>query len=220
MVVKKVAQCCVRLIFITFCFYIIGCAHTPELVEQKFNTEVEYLGMKKMPLRVAMVLPEEVEYYVIKSKPVGGSEVPHLFSLGKALMNISKNIFSQVFEELQVVRESPDFKSYNFAIEPKITDFQFGYKGVECWSKISVAIKVYNDTKTIWTRNIESPVVKQATYSASGKFRDPYAATGTVASDAIKAVFKTAVSQIVILGDIKKISENVKMRKAKDSDFE
>lgn len=211
LVVKKVTGYCVRLIFITFCIHIIGCAHSPELVEPTLNTDVEYLGIKKMHLRVAMVLPEEVEYYVIKSKPVGDSEVPHLFALGKALANISKNIFSQVFEELEVVRASPDFRTYNFAIEPKINDFQFGYFGVECWSRISISIKVYDGAGTIWTQNIESPIVKEATYSA----RNPYAATGRVASDAIKAALKSAVSQIVRLEDIKKGSENMKMQKNK-----
>ncbi len=207
-----------RIILLVLCFAFFGCA--PALVNIKIKTEVMHLGLKKLPLKVALIIPEEIENYVLQSKPSDESGPLHIFPLGESLQSISKKSYSQIVEELQIVRSLPKEDLFDFSIEPKIKKFEFGYKGVEFWTKVSLSIRIYDGTKVVWEDTVSSPEKRQATYSASGHFRDAYAATGRVVASAIKTAIKESASKILSLVEIQNMAKRAEDKIKRDSDFE
>ncbi len=209
------------LIIITFA----GC--TPAFVEVRMNTNAKYLGIKRLPLKIALVIPEEVSYYLIQEKPSEGKGPPHIFKLGEALEKGSLDVFSQISEELKLVRSTPDFKKFGLAIEPRIKDFFFGcddsaktkHWAVEVWCNINIEVKVYDRSKTFWKKTLASPVMKQGVYTTFLK-QNPYESMGEVASEAMKSVLRDAASHIVSLPEIKEIVRNIEEVKEEDGEFE
>ena len=206
------------IILLVLCFVFFGCA--PALVNIKMKTEVMHLGLKKLPVKAALIIPEEIENYVLQSKSSDESGPLHVFPLGESLQSISKKSYSQIVEELQIVRSVPEEGLFDFSIEPKIKNFEFGYKGVEFWTKVSLSIRIYDGTKVIWEDTVVSPEKRQATYSASGHFRDAYAATGSVVASAIKSSIRGSASKILSLVEIQNIAKRAEDKIKRDSDFE
>ena len=73
-----------------------------------------HLGLKKLPVKTALIIPEEIENYVLQSKSSDESGPLHVFPLGESLQSISKKSYSQIVEELQIVRSVPEEGLFDF----------------------------------------------------------------------------------------------------------
>jgi hypothetical protein len=84
---------------------------------------------EKLPIAAALLITEETQRSAFRGYPenftAGG--LPHTFPLGAALEHASQQTFSQVFQEVHVVRTAADAARFHMAIEPTIEDFHFRY---------------------------------------------------------------------------------------------
>jgi hypothetical protein len=121
---------------------------------------------EKLPLATALLIPEEMQRYIFHGYPenltAGGRW--HDFALGEALENGALQAFSQVFQQVSVVRTATDAKRFQLAIEPTIEDFHFRYDQVSygafrtgVLSKITVRVTLATGETKVWERSVESP---------------------------------------------------------------
>jgi hypothetical protein len=87
---------------------------------------------EKLPVVTALLVTEETKSYIFRGYPenltAGGRW--HDFLLGESLETGSLQSFSQVFQQVSVVRTETDAKHFQLVIEPKIEDFHFRYDQV------------------------------------------------------------------------------------------
>jgi hypothetical protein len=136
-------------------------------VKVPVHPEVGALEIKeKLPIVTALVMPEDTQRYIFRGYPenltAGGRW--HEFLLGEALEKGSLQAFSQVFQQVSVVRTEADAKHFQLAIEPKLDAFHFRYDQVNygafrtgVLSKITVRVTLATGETKIWERSVESP---------------------------------------------------------------
>lgn len=196
--------------------FIAGC--TPSLIEVRMDEKVQYMGIKSLPIKAALVMPEETAYFILNTKPSDGKGAVHNFPLGGTFEEISMELFSQIFDELQLVRSTSEIDRFEIAIEPNIDLFDFGYKISkpyinEFWCKFSSHVKLYGNADLIWDEKFTSPIMTQA-YLLEGDD------LGVIASEAIKSVIKEVCWKITSLPATKIILTKVNKQKVKVKKFE
>jgi hypothetical protein len=123
-------------------------------------------GKDKLPIVTALLVTQETQGYVFHGYPenltAGGRW--HDFLLGDALEKASLQAFSQVFQQVSLVRTEADAKQFHLAIEPTIEDFHFRYDQVSygpfrtgVLSKITVRVTLASGETKLWERSVESP---------------------------------------------------------------
>jgi hypothetical protein len=145
-------------------FLLLACGCT---VKAPVNPNVVALDIeKKLPIVAALLITEEAQRYVFQGYPenftAGG--LPHAFPLGEALEEGSIQAFSQVFQEVNVVRTAPDAQRFQMVIEPTIEDFhirydQLNYSGLRAavLTKVTVRVTLTEGDRKIWESRVESP---------------------------------------------------------------
>jgi len=147
---------------------ILACGCT---VKVPVHPEVGALEVKnKIPVLTALLVKEETRRYIFHGYPenltAGGRW--HDFLLGEALEDGSLQAFSQIFQQVQVVRTEADAKPFQLILEPTIEDFHFRYDQVSygpfrtgVLSKITVRVTLASGETKLWERNVESPWQRQ-----------------------------------------------------------
>jgi hypothetical protein len=140
-------------------------------VKVPVHPEVGALEVKdKLPVVTALLVTQETQGYIFHGYPAnltaGGRW--HDFLLGEALEKASLQAFSQVFQQVSVVRTEAEAKRFQLAIEPKIEDFRFRYDQVNygpfrtgVLSKITVRVTLATGDTKLWERSVESPWQKK-----------------------------------------------------------
>ncbi|MBI4621588.1 MAG: hypothetical protein HY739_15760, partial [Desulfobacterales bacterium] len=92
-----------------------GCATTP--LRAQFKTEVGVIGIsKKLPLKAALYVSDTTKAYSFNAPiPLGSLE----YHFGEHIERASFTAFSQVFEEISVVREMRNLDQFDIVIEPE-----------------------------------------------------------------------------------------------------
>jgi hypothetical protein len=101
-------------------FLLLACGCT---LKAPVHPEVGVLEItEKLPIVAALLITEETQHYTFQGYPenftAGG--LSHEFPLGEALERGSLQAFSQVFQEVRVVRTATDAQRFRMAIEPTI----------------------------------------------------------------------------------------------------
>jgi len=120
----------------------------------------------KLSVPTALLVKEETRRYIFHGYPenltAGGRW--HDFLLGEALEDGSLQAFSQIFQQVQVVRTEADAKPFQLILEPTIEDFHFRYDQVSygpfrtgVLSKITVRVTLASGETKLWERSVESP---------------------------------------------------------------
>jgi len=112
---RKVRFSTVFLVFITIPFSLGGCA--PIVLKANFNTDIDSVPRidKRIPVKAALYIPESAKQYHYRAViPFGEWQYP----FGEHIEKVSYNTFSQVFEELVLVRDKYNFDAYDLIIEP------------------------------------------------------------------------------------------------------
>jgi hypothetical protein len=136
-------------------------------VKVPVHPEVGALDIKeRIPLDTALLVTEDTRNYIFRGYPenlTAGARW-HDFLLGESLEQGSLQAFSQVFQQVNVVRTEADAKHFQLVIEPKIEDFHFRYDQVTygpfrtgVLSKITVRVTLAAGETKLWEHSVESP---------------------------------------------------------------
>lgn len=157
---------------------------------------------QEIPLAAALLVTEETQNYVFKGYPesftAGGR--PHEFSLGEGLEKASVQAFSQVFQQLTVVRTLGEAKNYKLYIEPKIEDFHFRYDqlsyggfAVAVLSKVKVRVTLASGETKVWEKSVESPEQKKGPWALNFSVEKE---VGASASEAIAYTLREIAKEV------------------------
>ena len=134
-------------------------------VKVPVHPEVGALDIKeRIPLDTALLVTEETRNYIFRGYPenlTAGARW-HDFLLGESLEQGSLQAFSQVFQQVNVVRTEADAKHFQLVIEPKIEDFHFRYDQV-----------TYGPFRT----GVLSKITVRVTWSLHGRGKAPGSST-------------------------------------------
>lgn len=134
----------------------------------RMSPVVSNLGIeRKIPVEAALLITEDTKNYVFWGRPdsFAGWGLVHYFPLGQSLEEASLEVFSQVFENVTVVRKWSQSARYKIVIEPRIEDFQFRYPFsfpyTHAASRIKLKMSVWDDKNSkIWEMTLESPEIE------------------------------------------------------------
>jgi len=107
---------------------ITGCAHTVPMIPKVERIDVP----RKFPIAAALFITPEARNAILRKRPstLEGWAYVHEFPMGQALEDASLSTFSQLFQQVTVVRSAEEAeKSYRLYIEPSVEAFSY-YHGV------------------------------------------------------------------------------------------
>ncbi len=141
--------------FLAACL-LFGCAVKAPLSPQMGTFHLS----QKIPARAALLIPENKRDYVFKCKPPGASSMfPHHFPLGLAMERASLDAFSQIFEQVAVVRDKEAASAHALVVEPVIVNFHFRYTRAAARmavAKIRLKLTLRMDETIIWEQAVET----------------------------------------------------------------
>ncbi|MBN1828434.1 MAG: caspase family protein [Deltaproteobacteria bacterium] len=178
--------------------------------------EPGYLGVaERLPVRAALLIPETVKDYKFVGKPesVTMGMSPHEFPLGLALEEASMQIFSQVFDRLQLVRLPADAKKFDMILEPMVEDFHFRYDqltyagfAVSVLSTVKLKVTLSTGETRIWERSVESPEQRKGPWVFDPSFIKK---TGESASDALVYCLRKIALDMVADGQVQRTARQM-----------
>jgi hypothetical protein len=176
-------------------------------VKVPMKPDVGYVEIgEKIPVKAALLITEDTRNYVFKGSPesLAMSARPHEFPLGIAMEKASFQAFSQVFQEVSLVRNPEETKKYRVIIEPEIEDFHFRYDslGFTANSKIKVHVTLVSKGTKIWGKSVESPEQRK------GPYLQPEKGIGESASDALVFTLKKIAKEISRDTTVRKLAKS------------
>jgi hypothetical protein len=163
---KSFWEIVVLVIILSVAILFSGCTVKVPMAPEVGKIKIE----EKLPVEAGLLITEETKKYIFRGNPESftGSARPHEFPLGEALENASIQTFSQVFQNVNLIRTSAEAKNYKVFIEPKIEDFHFRYDqasyvgfAIAAISKIKVHVTLASGETKVWEKSIESPEQKK-----------------------------------------------------------
>ena len=126
-----------------------GCAISDVIEVKSFNAMAH--DGDPWPLRVAILLPEEIQYQMV---PSGSSRLGDI-SIGLALINASQSYLSQVFSDTFVVYSVEDPRPRDFVIRPSIPFCSAEYSwnlmfGNDYSCAMTLRLEVLDGDASIW----------------------------------------------------------------------
>jgi len=163
----------------------------------------EMEAKRKLPVIAGLLLPDDTCNYVFEGKPEShtGSARQHSFPLGNCLEETSIMVFSQVFEEIDVVRTHEEAEKYEVYVEPTIEEFHFRYDqisyagfAVAVISRINVHVVLANGERRIYDKDYESPEQREGPWVLNTEYEKE---VGKSASKALANALEKAANEMI-----------------------
>jgi hypothetical protein len=142
----------VILIFVMFNTLLMGC--TMQMQPIPMNTQVGSVGIAesaKIPLRVAVVVRDPATHKIIYKPAIGaavdqtGQMGDQLWPLNNELAQASKNVFSQIFKSVTLLRQPPALGGdYDLIITPKLKEVRISMMHAKPF-QVNIPFEVYFD---------------------------------------------------------------------------
>jgi hypothetical protein len=152
-----------------------GCAYTNKITMAPNVGKLEIA--KPIPLKVALLITEESKNQIYSSPAYPDFQndypqyvlEPYQLPIGNAFEKAAFEIFSQVFQKVQLIRSPEEAKNTKLIFEPRLTDFslhlayntityRYYYSAMDIRCKAKVIGKIINQGKTIWEKTVETPL--------------------------------------------------------------
>jgi hypothetical protein len=157
-----------------------GCANPGRLIEPMI-TKGEKLDLTPLiPQEAGLLIPEPAKNQIFRSPDYpdyhGAAPVyilePYHLAIGKTFEKAALDIFSQVFQKVQIIRTTEEAKNYRLVIEPKLSDLRLHifYRvlgrreyGVLVFveAQTQVSGHLFHQGQPAWQKTIESPKEKR-----------------------------------------------------------
>lgn len=191
----------VVLVVLLPCIAVISSGCTINVPMRAISVE---MGIKeKLPIKAGLLISEDTRAYVFKGNPESftASARPHEFPLGNALEDASMHVFSQIFEEVHIIRTAQEATEFDISVEPQIQDFHFRYNqlnyagfAIAVFSKIRIHVTLANGETRIWEKSIESAEHKKGPWVVDPNYE---VKVGESATEALSSTLKEIAAEIV-----------------------
>ena len=172
--------------------------------------------VRKIPMKVAIVIPDEVENYTFTGKPqtpgqlAGDTEIGWntvmTFPVGQMLKKCAPEALSQIFEEAILIKDGSYPQDIDAVVFPTIEGFQYWYTIIsdrnpfnrqwESHAKTYIKLTV-TDRKgmLLWEKTLSSPQVKGNIFNSNKAYEFPET-SGKAAAISIATAFRDAARKI------------------------
>lgn len=176
-----------------------------ETLTVPMTPQVERMSLPiHLPADAALLVTEETKGYVFSGKPESftGSSRIHRFPLGEALESASRQAFSQVFQQVTIVRTPAEAKAHRLVIEPRVAEFHFRYDALRyvgfaaaTLSRVRLRVTVARGDQVVWDRTVESPEQRRGPFLRED---DREKGAGEAASAALVAALTQIASEAAV----------------------
>ena len=134
---------------------------------------------KRLPVSAALLITDQLSNYILRDYPDSftGATREHVFPLGQAVERASIQVFSQIFNQLVVVRDIQEAKKYDLYLTPEIENFHFEYDQLSyAGFAIAVVVKITirgilsSGDSIIWQLSVESPEQRAGPWAINFSF--------------------------------------------------
>lgn len=173
-----------------------GCAISDVIEVQNFHATVH--DGDPWPLRVAILLPEEIQHQTVPS----GSMRLNDIGIGHALINASHSYLSQAFSDTFVVYSVEDSRPRDFVIRPSIpacsAEYSWGLMfGNDYSCEMTLRLEVLDGDGSIWDEQYQSQAEVNVTLMPFDGMRGIERACSQAVGSALRRSFMLAVRDLV-----------------------